>query len=70
MASLRNTTVGNLLGLCGITLPVGLDASGMPVGLQLLAKHGNDAKLLTIACRLETILGTPRQRLGLAPCLK
>ena len=70
MASLRNTTVGNLLGLCGITLPVGLDASGMPVGLQLLAKHGNDAKLLTIACRLEKILGTPRQRLGLAPCLK
>ena len=70
MASLRNTTVGNLLGLCGITLPVGLDASGMPVGLQLLAKHGNDAKLLTIACRLEKILGTARQRLGIVPCLK
>ncbi len=70
VASLRNTVVGNVLGLCGITLPVGLDASGMPVGLQLLGKHGSDAKLLSMACRIEKILGTSRQRLGIAPCFK
>ena len=70
VASLRNTVVGNVLGLCGITLPVGLDSAGMPVGLQLLGAHGSDAKLLSMACRIEKILGTPRQRLGIAPCLK
>ena len=48
VASLRNTVVGNVLGLCGITLPVGLDSAGMPVGLQLLGSHGSDAKLLSI----------------------
>ena len=70
VSSLRNTVVGNVLGLCGITLPVGLDSAGMPVGFQLLGPHGSDAKLLTMACRIEKILGTSRQRLGVAPCIK
>jgi len=33
----RNTVAVNYLGLCGITLPVGLGRAGMPVGLQLIA---------------------------------
>ncbi len=65
--ALRNTVVGNVLGLCGITLPVGLDAAGMPVGLQLLARHGSDARLLAMAYRIEQILGNARERLGAPP---
>ena len=31
----RNTVALNYLGLCAITMPVGRDRAGMPVGLQL-----------------------------------
>lgn len=41
--SLQNTCVANFLGLCGMTLPVGLDHVGLPVGLQLLAPGGGGA---------------------------
>src|SRR5215472_9446692 len=33
----RNTGWVNYLGLCAITMPVGRDRAGMPVGLQLTA---------------------------------
>jgi len=65
--ALRNTWIGNALGLCALTLPVALDAAGMPVGLQLLARGGQDARLLDIALRIERALGAPAQRIGAPP---
>jgi len=64
---LRNTSVVNLLGLCAITLPVGLDAAGMPVGLQLIAPGNTEEKLLAAGIAVEQALGTGEQRLGVAP---
>lgn len=64
---LRNTCVANYLTLCALTLPAGLDAAGMPVGLMLLAPHGQDARLLAAALAVERVLGTPRERLGAPP---
>ncbi len=61
---LRNTCVANYLGLCAITLPVGLDAASMPVGLMLMARGGQDARLLRLALALERRLGTGGRRLG------
>ncbi|MBI82369.1 MAG: 2-amino-5-chloromuconate deaminase [Planctomycetaceae bacterium] len=67
LKALRNTYVGNALGLCSITLPVGLDAAGLPVGLQFLApRHGED-KLLSIALCVERLLGNANERLGKPP---
>ena len=63
----RNTQPINLLELCAITLPVGLDAAGMPVGLQLVGRHGEDERLLAVALACEKVLGTGRERLGVAP---
>lgn len=63
----RNTQPINLLDLCAITLPVGLDAAGMPVGLQLAARHGQEERLLAVALACERVLGTARERLGVAP---
>ena len=40
---LRNTCVVNFLGLCAVTLPVGLDRAGMPVGMQLIGSPGSRA---------------------------
>lgn len=65
--SLRNTNVANCLGLCALTLPVGLDSAGMPVGLQLMAAANSEARLLAIGRACEAVLGNAQQRLGRAP---
>jgi aspartyl-tRNA(Asn)/glutamyl-tRNA(Gln) amidotransferase subunit A len=54
---LRNTSIGNLLQLCALTLPVGSDALGMPVGLQLMADHGRDDLLFAAGLEIERVLG-------------
>jgi aspartyl-tRNA(Asn)/glutamyl-tRNA(Gln) amidotransferase subunit A len=66
----RNTVAVNYLGLCAITLPVGLDGAGMPVGLQLIAPAWAEEKLLAIALAAERALGTAIDRLGTPPLLK
>lgn len=67
MAALRNTSPGNLLSLCALTLPVALDTAGMPVGLQLIASYGEEERLLAAALAFERVLGTARDRLGPPP---
>jgi aspartyl-tRNA(Asn)/glutamyl-tRNA(Gln) amidotransferase subunit A len=49
----------NLAGLPGISVPCGFSAAGLPIGLQVLAAHFQEEKLLRVAHNLE-------QRLGLA----
>jgi aspartyl-tRNA(Asn)/glutamyl-tRNA(Gln) amidotransferase subunit A len=63
----HNLMPANYLVLCAATLPVGLDRLGMPVGLQLIAKGGDDERLVAIACAAERVLGTPREILGVPP---
>ncbi len=69
MAALRNTAPGNLLDLCGLSLPVALDREGLPVGLQLLAGRGGDERLLSVGLAVEAALGTALERLGRPPAL-
>ncbi|WP_297462046.1 Asp-tRNA(Asn)/Glu-tRNA(Gln) amidotransferase subunit GatA [Ferrovum sp.] len=43
-------TIGvNLAGLPGMSIPVGFDGQGLPVGLQLIGPHFGEARLLAIA---------------------
>lgn len=67
VATLRPTCPVNLLELCAVSIPVGLDASGMPVGLQLVARGGDDESLLGIALAVEQVLGTATDRMGRPP---
>jgi aspartyl-tRNA(Asn)/glutamyl-tRNA(Gln) amidotransferase subunit A len=60
----HNLVPVNFLTLCGATLPVGLDRLGLPVGLQLIARGGDDERLVAIACAVERVLGAPRDILG------
>jgi aspartyl-tRNA(Asn)/glutamyl-tRNA(Gln) amidotransferase subunit A len=65
----RNTAWVNYLGLCAITMPVGRDVAGMPVGLQLTAPAHAEEKLLTIALAAERVLSIGADRLGTPPLL-
>ena len=52
---LRNPTVGNLLDLCGITLPCH-EPGSLPVGCMLLGPRNGDRELLRAAAGVETLL--------------
>ncbi len=67
MAALENTCVANSLGLCALTVPVGLDGQGMPAGLQLMAPGGAEERLLRAGLAIERALGDARTRLGACP---
>ncbi|GHE20519.1 amidase [Halomonas urumqiensis] len=67
MHALRNTVIANFLGLCGLTLPVGKDAAGMPVGLQVLSGPWQDARLLAVGQAIENELGNGLEILGMPP---
>jgi aspartyl-tRNA(Asn)/glutamyl-tRNA(Gln) amidotransferase subunit A len=45
----RYTRAGNCLDLCGISIPNGITAAGLPTGLQLMSWSGADAQLLDFA---------------------
>ena len=50
-----------LAGHPAVSLPVGLDANGMPFGLQIVGPRGGDAHVLGVAAALEEALaGDPR----------
>jgi aspartyl-tRNA(Asn)/glutamyl-tRNA(Gln) amidotransferase subunit A len=63
---LRNTSTANYLGLCALTLPVGLDSQGLPVGLQLVTRGGQEERLLAVARAVESCV-TPPGGLGRPP---
>jgi aspartyl-tRNA(Asn)/glutamyl-tRNA(Gln) amidotransferase subunit A len=53
-AVLRNTSIINFFDLCAITLPV---QAPLPVGLMLIARNGQDHRLLRIAAATAPLLG-------------
>ncbi len=67
LSALSNTMPGNVLGICALTLPVGLDKTGMPVGLQLITLPHREEALISIALGIENLIGKPRERLGSPP---
>jgi aspartyl-tRNA(Asn)/glutamyl-tRNA(Gln) amidotransferase subunit A len=48
-APVRYTRILNLLDMCGVSLPVGVDSDGLPIGLQLGAQEGADLQLAAVA---------------------
>ena len=52
LITLRNTRVGNLMGLCGLTLPTGLPSCG----LMMLGAAMGDERLLRLGAAAEAVL--------------
>jgi len=51
------TVTVNLAGLPGISVPAGVDAQGLPLGLQLIGKPWEEGELLNLAGALEDRAG-------------
>jgi len=51
------TVTVNLAGLPGIAVPTGLDANGLPLGLQLIGRPWEEGELLNAAYALENAAG-------------
>ena len=51
--SILYTPLANLIQAPAIALPAGLDADGLPISVQLMAREGNDAAAIRCAAALE-----------------
>jgi len=54
-----NTQFGNLLDLCGLALPIGRAAHGMPASLMLSAPAGHEGRLLAAGMTVQALLPHP-----------
>ena len=45
----------NLAGLPGMSIPAGFDAKGLPVGLQLIGRYFDEARLLNVAHQYQQV---------------
>ena len=54
---IRNTDPGSNAGIPGLSIPAGMTAGGLPVGLELDGPLGSDEKLLGIGMAVEALLG-------------
>lgn len=54
---IRNTDAGSNAGIPGLSIPAGLTAGGLPVGLEIDGPLGSDSKLLGMGLAIETLLG-------------
>ena len=54
---IRNTDPGSNAGIPGLSLPAGLSASGLPVGIELDGPEHSDRRLLALGMAIEQVLG-------------
>ena len=62
MVTLRNTRPFNLLGLPTISVPCGFTTAGLPIGLQITGRAGDEATVLRLAHAYEQATEWHRRR--------
>ncbi len=53
------TVAASLAGICGISVPCGTTTAGLPIGVQVLAGHFQEGKLLQVARAIESAQALP-----------
>jgi len=56
------TTSVNLAGLPAVVVPCGVDAAGLPIGMQLIGRRFDEATLFRIAAAQEATSGLRERR--------
>ncbi|BBN14983.1 amidase [Marchantia polymorpha subsp. ruderalis] len=59
---MRFILAGNLLGLPCVSVPVGHDSRGLPIGLQLIGRPWEEATLLRVASAIEEVCSSLMKR--------
>ncbi|XP_011030232.1 PREDICTED: fatty acid amide hydrolase [Populus euphratica] len=59
---MRFIIAANLLGFPAISIPVGYDKHGLPIGLQLISRPWGEATLLRLASAVEELYAKPKKR--------
>ncbi|XP_057976848.1 fatty acid amide hydrolase [Malania oleifera] len=59
---MRFIIAGNLLGLPAISIPVGYDRQGLPIGLQLIGRPWGEASILCLASAVEELCAGSKKR--------
>jgi len=49
------TVTASLAGICGLSVPSGISREGLPIGLQILGKHFDEAMILRVAQTVEAL---------------
>jgi len=62
LKTLRNTSIGNILGTPGVAMPNGANAGGLPTSLLISALAGDDDRLLAAALSIESVIHNRRDR--------
>lgn len=63
----RFTTFGNLLGLAAVAVPGGIAERGLPFGVSIQTRWGQDERALSIAAAVEHLVALPLGATGLSP---
>ena len=48
------SVAASLAGICGISVPCGTTQTGLPIGVQILARHFDEATMLRVATAIES----------------
>lgn len=59
---MRFVIAGNLLGLPAISVPVGYDKQGLPIGLQLIGRPWGESSILRLASAIEELCAKSKKR--------
>ena len=61
------TFAQNLSGMPAVSVPCGYDAAGMPVGMQIIAPHGEDLRALAVAAAVEAVTTRHKPQVWCSP---
>ncbi len=59
------TLCANLAGIPGISIPCGFSSAGLPIGLQIMGRHFDEARLLGVAHNFEQATDFHKRKPGL-----
>ena len=48
------SVAASLAGICGVSVPCGETKNGLPIGVQVMGKHFDEATMLRVAQAIET----------------
>jgi Asp-tRNA(Asn)/Glu-tRNA(Gln) amidotransferase A subunit family amidase len=57
---MRYVIPGNLVGLPALTFPVGYDAKGLPISMQVMGRHWQEHVLFRVASVVERVVERKR----------